>query len=218
MENGKGAKKLRKVVEEFVIPKCSAKAFVVKKGQVLRVIAHEGKQVADIRFLNAHNYKEQASPILSRAINSMECIGGNKKLRKIYSKYPWENVMVTVIDDKAGHHYFASCCSPKMREILGERLLSSEHLTCSELFDKCLKPYHLSMQDLESAGVFNLWMVVRFSDDENGTMINERPSCEKGDYIDFLAEMDLLVAAALCADSSIINDFEPKGLKYQILE
>ena len=51
--------KERKEVEDFIIPKNSSRAFMLKKGQVLRVIAHEGKQVADIRFLNAHDYREQ---------------------------------------------------------------------------------------------------------------------------------------------------------------
>ena len=55
MEKEGEAAKSRRVVEEFIIPKCSSKAFVVKKGQVVRVIAHEGKQVADIRFLNVHD-------------------------------------------------------------------------------------------------------------------------------------------------------------------
>ena len=213
MAKGEEAKKPRKVVEEFVIPKCSSRAFLVKKGKVLRVIAHEGKQVADIRFLNAHNYKEEASPFLSSDLNAREGIGGTKKLKKIYSKPPWERVMVTVIDDKVGHHLLIGCCSPTMRDLMGE-----DYTTCSQLFDECLKPYHLSMEDLDWASVFNLWMVVHFADDEVGTMIFERPSCEKGDYIAFLAEMDLLVAATSCADKSIINDFEPKALKYQILE
>lgn len=213
MIKGEEATKSRKVVEEFVIPKCSSKAFLIKKGQVLRVIAHEGKQVADIRFLNAHDYREEASPVFSRGLNRMEGIGGTKKLKKIYSKPPWQNVMVTVIDDKAGHHFFEGCCSPKHRELMGEK-----HMTCAELFDECLKPYHLSMRDLDWGGVFNLWMVVHILDDENGTMVFDRPSCEKGDYIDFLAEMDLLVAATSCPDNNIVNDFEPKALKYQILE
>jgi len=209
--------KSRKVVEEFVIPKCSSKAFFVKKGQVLRVIAHEGKQVPDIRFLNAHDYREQASTIFSRSLNTMEGIGGNKKLRKVYSKPPWQNVMVTIIDDKAGNHAFGGSCSPKHRELMGEELVGSEQLTCAELFEECLKPYHLSMRDLDSGGVFNVWMVIRFLDDENGSYEFQRPSCEKGDYIDFLAEMDLLVAATSCPDNNIINDFEPKAIKYQIL-
>ncbi len=218
MVKGEEGTKPRRVVEEFVIPKCSAKVFELKKGQVLRVTAHEGKQVADIRFLNAHNYREEASPIFSKGLNMMEGIGGDRKLKKIYSKPPWQNVMVTVIDDKVGHHFLEGCCSPKHRELMGEGLVGSEDLTCWELFDECLKPYHISMQDLDWAGVFNLWMVVHFLDDENGTMIFEPPKCEKGDYIEFLAEMDVLVAATSCPDTNEINDFKPKALKYQILE
>jgi len=214
MTKGGEATKSQKVVEEFVIPKCSAKAFVVKQGQVLRVIAHEGKQVADIRFLNAHDYREEACPMLSCDFNSRKGIGGHIKLKEIYSKPPWERLMVTVIDDKVGHHFLLGCCTPKMRELEGKKYTEN----CADLFDECLKPYHLSMQDLDWAGVFNLWMVVHFLDDENGTMVFDRPSCEKGNYIDFLAEMDLLVTSTSCPDRSIINDFEPKALKYQILE
>ena len=78
----------RKLVDEFVIPKCSSKAFLLKKGQVLRVIAHEAKQVADIRFINAHDYREQVASYYSIGLNSIEGIGGNKKIKKLYSKPP----------------------------------------------------------------------------------------------------------------------------------
>ena len=44
---------------EFVLPKCTGKAFRVEQGQLLRVIHHEGKQLAWLIFLNAHNFKEQ---------------------------------------------------------------------------------------------------------------------------------------------------------------
>lgn len=204
----------RRLVEEFVIPKCSSKAFLVKKGQVLRVIAHEGKQVADIRFLNAHDYREQFSALNSISLNSMEGIGGRKKLKKLYSKPPWQNVMLTVIDDKVGVHVPGSQCIPKNYELMGK----PGHLSCADLFDECLKPYHLSMQDLDSASVFNAFMPVHYQDDENGTMVFQRPACEKGDYIDFLAEMDVLVAATSCPNDSIVNDYQCKGMKYQIFE
>lgn len=208
------AMKPRRVVEEFIIPKCSSKAFVVKKGQVLRVIAHEGKQVADIRFLSEHDPREQFSSWLSVTLNMREGVGGMKRLKKLYSKLPWQNVMLTVIDDKVGHHLFSGQCIPKFYEMNGQ----PGHASCAVLFDECLKPYHLSMRDLDSASVFNVFMPVRYLDDENGTYEFQRPSCEKGDYIDFLAEMDVLVAATSCPDDSIINDYEPKSMKYQILE
>jgi len=204
----------RRVVDEFIIPKCSSKAFIVKKGQVLRVIAHEGKQVADIRFLNAHDYREQFGAYQSISLNSNESIGGWKKIRKLYSKPPWQRVMLTVIDDKVGDHLFGAQCTPKWNEIIGQ----PGHLSCADLFDECLKPYHLSMRDLDSAGVFNVFMPVRFLDDENGKMVFQRPSCNKGDYIDFLAEMDVLIAATSCPNDGIINNYEPKAMRYQIFE
>ena len=204
----------RRLVGEFVIPKCSSGAFLLKKGQVLRIIAHEGKQVADVRFLNANDYGEQFSATNSISLNAIEGIGGRKKIKKLYSRPPWQNVMLTVIDDKVGIHFPGSQCLPKSYELMGE----PGHLSCADLFDECLKPYHLSMKDLDSAGVFNVFMAVDFLDDDMGTMVFQRPSCEKGDYIDFLAEMDILVAATSCPNDSIVNDYLCKGIKYEIYE
>ncbi|MFC1902625.1 DUF1989 domain-containing protein [Chloroflexota bacterium] len=207
------ATKSRRVIEEFVIPKCSSKAFVVKQGQVLRVIAHAGKQVADIRFLNAHDYREQFSSWLSWALNMRQGIGGMKRLKKLYSQLPWHRVMLTVIDDKVGNHLLFGQCNRTFYELKGQL----GHANCADLFEECLKPFHISMVDLDSASVFNVFMSVRYLDDENGTYEIQRPSCEKGDYIDFLAEMDVLVAATSCPADTITNDFEPKSMKFQIL-
>ena len=214
MAEGAASIQPRRVVDEFIIPRCSSKAFLLKKGQVLRVMAHEGKQVADIRFLNAHDYKEQFSATNSISLNAIEGIGGRKKLKKLYSRPPGQNVMLTVIDDKVGEHLPGSQCLPKSYELMGQ----PGHLSCADLFDECLKPYHLSMRDLDSAGVFNTFMSVTYLDDEPGTMVFQRPSCERGDYIDFLAEMDVLVAATSCPNDSIVNDYQCKGMRYQILE
>ncbi|KKK47424.1 hypothetical protein LCGC14_3155320, partial [marine sediment metagenome] len=170
-------KQSRRIVKEFVIPKCSSKAFPLNKGQVLRVTASEGKQVADIRFLNAHDYREQFTATNSISLNAIEGIGGRKKLSKLYSKPPWQNVMLTVIDDPVGVHLPGSQCLSKSYELMGQ----AGHLSCTDLFDECLKPYHLSMRDLDSAGVLNVFMEVTYLDDANGTMVFQRPSCQKGD-------------------------------------
>jgi len=203
----------RNIISEFVIPKCSSKSFLLNKGQILRVIAHEGKQVAGIRFLNANDYREQFSAIISVSLNRIEGIGGGKRIRKLYSKPPWTNVMLTVTDDNVGVHFMGPQCLPKSYELKGK----PGHLSCADLFDECLKPYHLSIRDLDSGGVFNAFMPVRYLDDENGTMVLDRPRCEKGDFIEFRAEMNLLVAATSCPNEGIVNDFQCKGLKYQLL-
>ena len=122
--------------------------------------------------------------------------------------------MLTVIDDPVGEHLPGSQCLSKTYELMGQ----SGHLSCADLFDECLKPYYLSMRDLDSGGVFNTFMPVIYRDDENGTLVFQRPGCDKGDYIDFLAEMDILVAATSCPNDGIVNDYDCKAMKYQILE
>jgi len=200
------------LVEEFVIAKCSSRAFALNKGYVLRVTAHEGPQVADIRFLNADDFEEQFAARWSIPMNSVEGIGGYKRLTKLWSKVPYDHVMLTVIDDKVADHNFGCQCSPALVALKGAK----GTLTCADLFDQCLASRGLSMRDLDSAGVFNVFMPVRFLDDRNGTFEFHRPSCRKGDSIDFRAEMDVIVAAVSCPEANIVNDYDPKGMKYQI--
>ena len=214
------------LVEEFVIPKCSAKAFEIKKDQILRVIAHEGPQVADIRFINANDYNEQVSTAWSVAINSVRGTGGEKRLQTLWSKAGYENLMLTIVNDVTQDHFFHGQCSPRVREfwdngpLLDEvgPLLEDGHNTCAENFDLALEPYGLSMKDLDSTGVFNAFMVVRRLDDEDGGLMFKEPSCKKGDYIDFQAHMDILVASTSCADLGPINAGVPKAMKYQIFD
>jgi len=209
-------KKSRRLIEEFVIRKCSAKAFLLKKGQALRVIAHEGKQVADLKFFNAHDYREQFASHWSEGINGVQGIGGARKLTKLYSKPPWERAMLTVIDDKVGDHFPNGSCSERILQYDPDLIEGDK--TCMDLFAEILRPYGISLVDLDSAGTYNVFMVMRPKDDEYGTWEFFPPRCEKGDYIEFLAEMDLLVAATSCPDKNAINEFKPKAMKYQIYE
>ena len=48
----------RNVVLDSVIPARHGMAFEVKKGQALRIYLVEDKQVADVVFFNANDYKE----------------------------------------------------------------------------------------------------------------------------------------------------------------
>ena len=50
------------IVKDIVIPKCSGKTMKVGKGQVFRVIAHEGKQVADLTFFEMPRILKSTSP------------------------------------------------------------------------------------------------------------------------------------------------------------
>jgi len=42
-----------KILQDFIIPAAYGKAFLVNKGQVMKIVAIEGSQVCDIAFFNA---------------------------------------------------------------------------------------------------------------------------------------------------------------------
>ena len=206
----------RRIIDEFVIPRGTGKAFIVKKGQVLRVIEHEGPQVSDLIFFNAHNHHEQFSSRRSALYNSLLNMGGLKRLSKLYSKAPWERVMITVVDDPVGVHVPGSHCSKKVWELKPD-LRPLWGRTCTDIFETCLAEFGIILADKESCGVLNVFQ--NFECDEDGSNYRSIGSvAKKGDYIDLLAEMDILVGYSNCGDQNVINNFEAKNMKVQILE
>ncbi len=206
-----------KVIDEFVIPRCSGKAFRVDKDQAFRVIEHEGKQVAGLIFLNAHNFKEQFMAEFSGGLNYFHPsgMGSHYRLSKLYSKVPYENVMLTVTENKIGDHFLGPHCTRTMMEILD----APGHRSCSDNFTDALGEFGLELGDIYSPSVFNAFANVRIDPKGDGTMRIDPPRSEKGDYIEFLAEMDVLVAASACPDDrSAMNDHSCKAIRIQILE
>ncbi len=204
----------RKVISEFVIPKCTGKAFRVKKSQALRVIEHEGKQVASLMFFNAHNYKEQCSASVSskglKEMEGMEDIG-----RKLNSKTPYENAMLTITDDKVGTHSGGFHCSRIMMDIWK----APGHRSCSDNFTDALAEFGLELEDVYSPSVFNAFANTRIDSKGDGTITISPPLAEKDDYIEFLAEMDVLAVVSACPDDiSAMNDYSCKAIKIQLLE
>lgn len=206
-----------KVINEFIIPRCSGKAFRVNKDQVFRVIEHEGKQVAGLIFLNAHNYKEQFMAEFSGGLNYFHpsAMGSHYRLSKLYSKVPYENVMLTVTDNKIGDHFLGPHCTKTMMDIWKV----PGHRSCSDNFSDALEEFGLALEDIYSPSVFNAFANVRIDPKGDGTICIDPPRTEKGDYIEFLAEMDVLVAASACPDDkSAMNDHSCKAIQIRILE
>ena len=210
------------VVKEIVIPKCSGKTMRINEGQKLRVIEHEGKQVLDLTFLNAKNFKEQFAAEHSAVLNSLQGIGGYYRLSKLYSKPPYENLMVTVVEDAVGHgsrggdrsgHFMLCHCSRKLVEHLGA---PPGTRTCSDNFAEAFAEIGLEQADVYDESIFNVWMNSWL--EEDGSVNFAPPLAEVGDHVDFLAEMDVIAVLSVCPDeSSPCNDFVAKALRFQVL-
>lgn len=206
-----------KVIAEFVIPKCTGKAFKVDKGQTFRVIEYEGKQVASLMFFNAHNFKEQFMAEFSGGLNYAHPahIGSHYRVTELYSKVPYENVMLTVTDNKIGDHFLGTHCTKTMMEIWN----APGHRSCSDNFSDALAEFGLALEDVYSPSVLNAFANASIDPEGDGTLRVEPPRSEEGDYIEFQAEMDVLVAVSVCPDDlSAMNDHACKAIQIQISE
>ncbi len=212
-----------RVLEDLTLPKCTGGSMPVKRGQVFRAIAHEGKQVLDLTLLNAHNYREHFSAELSAVLNSLEGTGGYYRLTKLYSNPPYENVLATVVSDivgsggrggeRGGHYIDDGHCTRRLLEFMG----FPEDRTCSDNFADAFAEVGLRQEDTFDCTIFNVWM--NSYTDEHGDMQFAPPLVEKGDHIDLLAHMDLIAVFSACPlRHGPCNDYQPKGLRFQILE
>ena len=203
----------RKVVQDSVIPAGHGMAFEVKKGQVLRIYQVEEKQVGDVVFFNANDYKEWFHVGQSWATNSVLETGAGKSFQHFYSKPPRENVMLTVVEDTVKVHWgnMGARCSRKMLDRMGR---SHQDRSCQVNLEEALAPYGITGDDL--GDTFNVFMNVDL--DDTGGFELKVPTALKGDHIDLLAEMDILTGISACPADMIVNDFHIKPLGVQILE
>ena len=122
--------------------------------------------------------------------------------------------MLTVTENKIGDHFLGPHCTRTMMEILG----APGHRSCSDNFSDALEEFGLELGDIYSPSVFNAFANVRIDPRGDGTIRIDPPRSEKGDYIEFLAEMDVLVAASACPDDkSAMNDHSCKAIQVRIL-
>jgi uncharacterized protein len=210
----------KEIIDEFIIPKCTGKAFRINKGQFFRVIEHEGKQVASLMFFNAHNYKEQFMAEFSGGLNYFQPpdlgkVGSHYRLGELYSKVPYENIMLRVTDNKIGDHFLGTHCTKTTMAIQGE----VGHRSCSDNFSEALKKFGLELEDIYSPSVLNVFANITIDQLGDGIMHVKPPRSEQGDYIEFQAEMDVLVAVSACPDDiSPMNDHSCKAIHIQVSE
>ena len=137
----------RKVIQDTVIPAERGMAVEVKKGQVLRIYLVEDKQVADICFFNANDYKEWFHVGQTWACNTSMGTGTSKSFKHFYSKPPRGNVMLTVLEDTVKNHFgnLVTYCNRRLMDMRGRQDLKR---TCQLNLEEALEPYGLIGADI----------------------------------------------------------------------
>ena len=206
------------LVGEILIPAEEARAFIVKKGQTMRVIEIEGPQAGDMAIFNANDYKEIYDPDVSYLLNCATGTGTPKRIKTLYSRPPRMNIMFNITEDKVGVHWClcGGRCNQKIYEL--RYGVKGYHRNCQDNLAEAISSFGLTPEDVPD--VFNLFQNVDMPED--GPYQHRPTGAKKGDYIDLLAHMDCLVALSACPANDVtpIGDYDRvnRPLKVEIWE
>lgn len=189
------------------IPPRSGAAFVLLKGQQLKVIDPKGEQVADLVAYNRADINEVISSGRSLDYASKIYLTTNDP---IYSNR--SNVMLEIREDKVGRHDFllTPCSADTFRIIYGHE---HPHHGCFGNLAEALAPYGIKPDQIPTA--FNVFMNVPI-DAATGILRVEPPLSKAGDYLIVEAKMDLIIGLTACSAEQS-NNYAFKPIHYEIM-
>lgn len=181
-------------------------AFILKKGDKLRVIDPQGMQVSDMVLFNQQDRREK--------ISSGKTLDFEESILLSSGNYLWSNrsrKMMKILEDTNGRNDFLLApCSQETFQIMYNN--PDYHPSCFENLYTNLEPYNILPDDIPTA--FNIFMNVQF--DDKGKLSVLPPLSKPNDFVLFEAQMDLIVALTACsAEDSNGGSFKP--IAYEIV-
>lgn len=186
----------------------TGKALPVQRGQVLRIEQLGSGQCADFNAFNLHDYRECFHTGRTRHLHGLHPSVGDH----LWSAPPRERPMLTIIDDPVGTNDIQY---PRCTGFLYEYQYGFElHTNCHDILAESIREYGLTPDDVHDS--FNFWMHTGVEDDH---MFIKRLLARQGDYVELIAQMDVLAVPNVCgADIFSTSNFELKPLLVQVFE
>ncbi len=177
-------------------------SFILERGQSLRVIDVEGVQVSDLIAFNAADKREWLSSGRSLDYaNTIYLTTGHT----LYSNR--STPMLKITADTVGRHDFLyTPCSPETFKIIYNDVDGDQHPSCFMNLVNALREHGIGPDDIPTT--FNIFMNADIL--PSGELDLKPPRSKAGDYIEFQAEMDLIVGLTACsAEMSNGGTFKP---------
>ncbi len=190
-----------------LIPPRSGAAFILKKGQQLKVTDIEGEQVSDFICFNKDDIKEYLSSGRSIDYNNKIFLTRGDKFYSNRSR-----IMFEMTEDTVGRHDFllTPCSKDTFKIIYGH---TSPHCGCLGNLATVLKPYKITEDDIPVC--FNIFMNVRVNG-RTGKIKVLPPKSRANDFVIVKAKMDLIVGITACS-AEMSNNYSFKPIGYQVL-
>ncbi len=191
---------------EIIAPR-SGTAFILKKGEQLRITDIQGEQVSDFICFNLNDKAEYLSS--GRTIDYAETIfltAGHP----FYSNR--SNIMFVIKEDTVGRHDFllTPCSAETFKIIYGHE---TPHRGCFGNLSEVLAPYDITPDNIPVC--FNIFMNVTVNG-HSGKIDVLPPKSKAGDHIIIEAQMNLIVGMTACS-AEMSNNYSFKPIGYQIL-
>ena len=174
----------RSLIEEFVAPIRSGRAWPVLAGQICRIVVVEGAQVADFNAWNLTNPRERFWAARTKQLHRAHVT----TFDRLWSCLPYLRPMLTITgdsvdypldEDRAGcHDLLGTRCDPYVHKLLnGEDF----DYSCHSNLVRAITPYHLDESDVHD--VLNIFQVTGLTRDDR-YFVKPSPA-KQGDYSNF---------------------------------
>lgn len=188
----------RELVERFVLPIRSGRAWEVPAGHLCRISTPEGPQVGDLNIWNRHNPRERLWASRTRQLQSAHVTRHDR----LWSTLPYLRPLVTITNDTLEcygtdedggrvHDLLGTRCDPYVN-----RMLTGEDFDrhCHSNLTRAVLPYGLTEFDVHD--VLNVFQCTGLNDGDQYFM--KASPAGPGDFFEFFAEQDLLCALSTC--------------------
>jgi uncharacterized protein YcgI (DUF1989 family) len=188
----------RHLIEEFTIPIRSGRAWKVPAGHVCRILTVEGPQVADLNIWSFSNPRERFWVARTRQLHAAHL----STYDRFWSNLPYLRPLATIVadtlenygvDDEGGrvHDTLGTRCDPYVNRMLTG---IDDDVHCHSNLTRAVLPYGLTEFDVHD--VLNVFQCTGLN--ENDQYFMKACPARPGDYFEFFAETDLLVALSTC--------------------
>ena len=191
-------------VSEVIVPPREARAVSVPAGSFFRIVSIEGPQVGDLNLWNAHDLSERFFSGKTRALNATHVGKGDR----LWSTLPHLRPMATITEDTLGwygfdadgggiHDVIGTRCDPYTHRLLSG---GDYHHCCHSNLSRALaaaRGIDVREAEMHVHDVLNVFMCTGFTRDTHQYFMKASP-VRPGDFIEFFAEIDLLIALSAC--------------------
>ena len=205
---------LGEIREEFRVPRASARAYKVAKGEYIQVIDVEGRQCSDFMAINCQALEQGRERFIDSTV-SRTLAGGAYPQPGLHDKFFDQDMqpLLAVVQDTVGRHdTFALACTEYG---YAERGFPG-HINCSDNISYAYQPFGIQPRRAWPAinFFFNSWI-----NSADNQLQSDEAWSRPGDYVVMRALTDLICVTTACPDDiDPINGWNPTEIHVRIYQ